>query len=301
MKVIRPTIVTDAILTSSTIAEPETGYPAYNPATAYADKAHVTVAAVHHRYEAIGAVAAGTYPPDHPDKWLDLGATNKWAMFDQAKGSLSTATGQMVIVLTPGRIDSLALLDLAAKQVTVKVTVSGVEVYSRTLVTAVGGNNIDNWFDWFFAPIGQRTALLFDDLPSFRTGVVTVTIDGASSGSAVACGTMLLGNMFEIGTTLSGVDIGIDDFTTKVRDNFGVVRFVERPFSDTVSYQVAIPSTRVDAAKAVLTALRATPTIYVGADGLDALFTYGIYKSFRINLVLLTGVSNVSLDLEGLV
>lgn len=300
MKMIRPTIITSAMLTSTTVTD-ETGYPAYNPATAYADKAHVTVAALHQRYEAIGAVAAGTYPPDNPSRWLLLGATNQWAMFDEAKGTLSTATGSMTIVLAPGRVDSLALLDLTAKQVTVTVTSGGAQVYAKTQVTAVGGQNIDNWYDWFFAPLGKRTALLFDDLASYRDGVITILIEGAGSGAAVACGTLLTGRMFDIGTTLSGVDIGIDDYSKKERDQFGVVRIVKRPFSDSVSYQVAIQSTRVDAIKSALADLRATPTIYIGSDALDATFTYGTFKSFRINLTLLTGMSNISLDLEGLV
>ena len=300
MNVIDPTFITDAILTSSSVAEPEAGYTAYNPASSYADKAHVWVAATHRRYEAIGALTAGFYPPDHPEKWLVLGSTNRWAMFDQAAGSRTTDTGQIEVVLTPGRINSVALLDLDAKQVTVDVHVSGVLKYTRTQVTAVGGVPIDNWYDWFFAPIGTRTTLLFDDLPAYRNSVVTVTIDATGSGETVSCGTLLIGSMFDLGTTLSGVDIGIDDFSSKTRDQFGTRTIVERPYVDTVSYQIAMPSARVDAVKTTLASFRATPTLYIGNKTIDSTFTYGTWRSFRINLARLTGMSNLSLDVESL-
>lgn len=297
MKVIRPTIVTDAILTSSSIAESE--YPAWAAPTSYAVGGRVIRG--HAVWESLVAANAGNDPltaANQGTKWLKIGADNRWAMFDQAKGSLSSAAGQIVVVLTAGRIDSLALTELTAKQVTVSVTVGGAEVYRRTQVTAIGGRSIDNWYDWFFAPIGTRTKLLFDDLPSYRNAVVTVTIDPIS-GTA-SCGTLLVGRMFDIGTTLSGVDLGIDDFSQRNRDQFGVLSIVPRDYSDINSYPVAIQSSRVDDIKGTLTDLRTTPTVWIGSAVLDALFTYGIVRSFRINLTLLTGISNCSLDIESL-
>ena len=179
-----------------------TTYAAYNAATNYAKDVIVSSAASHRRYQSLQAGNTGHALTDTA-WWLDIGATNRWAMFDQAKGSLSTVIDQMQIVLSPGRIDSLVLLDVAGKQATVVVTVGGVVVYNKTQVTAIGGRSIDNWYDWFFAPIGVRTSLLFDDLPSYRNGVVTVTIEATSDTSAVSVGTLLIGRMFDIGTTLS--------------------------------------------------------------------------------------------------
>lgn len=350
MKVIRPTFITDAMLTSSDVPEGagtawssattyaldarvdvQTGtvidvyqslqagntnhapassptwwqkvattYAAWSSGTTYAKDAIVSNAANHRRYRSVQA-SNTNHPLTDTTWWQDIGATNRWAMFDQAKGSLSTSTGSMQVVLTPGRVDSLALLDVTAKQVTVTMTVSGVEKYRKTQVSARGGHNIDNWYDWFFADIGVRTAFLFDDLPSYKNGVITILIEGAGSSVAVAVGTLLIGRMFEFGTTLSGVGIGIVDYSKKDRDQFGVVTIVERPYSDANEYQVAIPSGQVDAIKAVLTTLRATPTIYIGEEGFDALFTYGWFTSFRINLTMLTGISMCSIDVEGLV
>ena len=53
MRLIRPTTLTDAMLTSSTA--PETDYPAWSSATAYAVGARVILTATHRRYEALAA------------------------------------------------------------------------------------------------------------------------------------------------------------------------------------------------------------------------------------------------------
>lgn len=302
MKVIRPTFVTDANLTSSSLTEND--YPAWSASTGYTTGQRVIQG--HHRWE---SVFVGTNTGNDPlletdaSRWLDLGATNRWAMFDQAKGSLSSGTSTIQVVLTPGRIDSLALLDLNAKSVRVTVTIAGVStpVYDKTQSTNIGGRGIDNWYDWFFAPIGQRTTLLFDDLPSYKNGIVTVLIDGGGTSAPVACGTLLIGRMFQIGTTLSGADLGINDYSKKDRDQFGVVTLVARPFSDSNKYSILMDSAQVDAVRNALSNLRATPTVWIGDDGLDALQTYGFYSSFRINVALLNGTSTVSLEVEGLV
>lgn len=70
MRLIRPTNLTDAMLTSSTA--PETDYPAWSSATAYAVGARVILTATHRRYEALAA-STNVTPSTDPTKWLDLG------------------------------------------------------------------------------------------------------------------------------------------------------------------------------------------------------------------------------------
>ena len=79
MRLIRPTTLTDAMLTSSTA--PETDYPAWSSVTAYAVGTRVILATTHRRYEAL-ATSTNVSPSTDPTKWLDLGPTNRWAMFD---------------------------------------------------------------------------------------------------------------------------------------------------------------------------------------------------------------------------
>src|SRR5690606_11719085 len=87
MRIIKPVDVTPAILTSSNV--PETDYAAWSAATAYAVGDKVTYN--HRNYEALVAHTGANPETDtsDPPKWLDLGADNRWRMFDDKVGSLT--------------------------------------------------------------------------------------------------------------------------------------------------------------------------------------------------------------------
>ena len=302
MKIVRPVPITDANLSSSNVAEND--YPAWSNTTAYSLGERAIRTATHEIYESLVAGSGtntGHTPETSPDQWLDVGATNKWKMFDEARGSLTTTTNQIQVVLTPGAVDCLALLDVIGDHATVTMVVGGVTIYTRTIKTAIGGTSIDNWFSYFFEPIGTRTALIFDDLPLYAGGTITVTIAGATSSAPVACGTLLTGRMFTIGTTLTEPSIGITDFSKKVTDDYGVTTIVERPFADKTSLRVAIDSARTDAIKAALAAVRAIPTLYLADNDFASLVTYGWFNSFSIDLQGKTGTSFASLEIAGLI
>jgi hypothetical protein len=296
MRIIRPTKITDANLTSSSV--PETDHPAWASGATYAlgDK----VIRGHRRWESAAAGNIGHDPLLGGTYWTDLGATNRWKMFDDSVGSVTTATGSMTVVLAPGQVDAVALLGLSAKQATVEMTVGGGLVYSSTQRTAISGTSIDNWYSWFFEPLGARTKLVFDDLPSYAGGVVTVTIEGEGPGSVVGCGSLLIGRQFQIGTTLAGADLGINDFSKKDTDAFGVTTVIERTFSSRFTVRVAIQSSRATAIFDELAKRRATPILWLGEDEIDVLTVFGFFKNFSIDLQSKTGISYVSLEVESL-
>lgn len=135
MKLIRPFAVTAANLTSN-VAEDGT-YPEYSVTATYALGAIVieTVgpSASHHAFESLVAGNIGN-ALTNAAKWLDLGATNRFAMFDQSNGSATTnATSIDASVAVTGRADGLALLNLDAQ--TVDVTMSALGSPRTNLLT----------------------------------------------------------------------------------------------------------------------------------------------------------------------
>ena len=228
MKLIRPTTLTDAMLTSSTA--PENDHPVWASGTAYAVGARVILTATHRRYEALVA-STGVNPASDPTKWLDLGPTNRWAMFDDRVGTATTRAGSLQVVLTPGATDGVALIDTDAESATVSLTVSGTQLYSKTQSFNVGGTAIDNWFSWFFEPVGRKSSLLFLDVPVYEAGIITVTMTRDNPADLVSCGALLFGRQFTIGETEHGADIGIIDYSRKETDQFGVTSVVERAFA----------------------------------------------------------------------
>lgn len=296
MKLIRPIEITDAMLSSSTVAEND--YPAWNAGTAYVTGNRVILASTHRRYEALAA-STGVNPASDPTKWLDLGPTNRWAMFDARVGTASTRTASLQAVLAPGAVDAVALIDTDAEGATVTLTVDGTVTYSRTQSFNLGGNAIDNWFSWFFEPIGRKSSLLFLDVPVYANGVVSVTITRDNPADTVSCGTLLVGRQFSIGETEHGADIGIIDYSRKEADQFGVISVVERAFAKRMTARVVMQTDAVDDVHRNLAALRAIPVLWIGSETFESLTVYGFYKEFSIDLAYPT-VSYCSLTIEGL-
>lgn len=296
MKLIRPTSITDAMLTSSTA--PENDYAAWAAGTAYVTGNRVILAATHRRYEALAA-STGINPSTDPTKWLDLGPTNRWAMFDARVGTATTRAASLQAVLAPGAIDAVALIDTDAESATVTLTAGGVTNYTQTQTFNIGGVAIDNWFSWFFEPIGRRTTLLFLDVPVYANGVVTVTIARDNPADTVSCGTLLVGRQLSLGDTEHGADIGIIDYSRKETDQFGVISVVERAFAKRMTARVVMATDSVDVIHRALASLRATPVLWIGSESFESLTVYGFYKEFSIDLAYPT-VSYCSLTIEGL-
>ncbi len=138
MRVIPPLPITDAILTSSTCAEPSAGEAVYNAATTYAVGDVVIVAADHRTYQSLQAGNLANTPITSPTWWLDIGASNRWKMFDLLRNTQTEQASPLTVVLTPGlRVNSLALLGLVADSVTVSV-VTGDQLLNIVAFGAVG-------------------------------------------------------------------------------------------------------------------------------------------------------------------
>lgn len=295
MRYIVPTAITDAMLVSSSIAE--TDHAAWSPATAYAQGVRVIRTSTHSIYERLVPGATATAPESDPINWLRIGPTNRWAAFDQAVGTRSSASDLMTFSLTPGVVRGLALLDVDTEGATVVMTVDGDEVYSRTIDPIQTQEACETWYDYFFEAIQRRTAIVLTDMPPYAEGVITVTLTGP--GSTVSVGTCAVGPVYDLGTVLASPRIGIVDYSRKVTDDFGVTRVSERAYARRMSLDVLLPTVNVDVATARLARVRARPVVWVASQRFDALSVYGFVKDWS---VLIPGLVNstCSLEVEGL-
>jgi hypothetical protein len=95
MKYIKPTPITDTEFISSTRAEND--HAAWSAATTYALAARVISTATHRIYE---SVQAGNLNHALTDVawWIDIGPTNRWAMFDTVVGSITSQATPLTVV-----------------------------------------------------------------------------------------------------------------------------------------------------------------------------------------------------------
>ena len=268
LRLLQPVIMTNSVLVASNVAENDA--PEWQGGTSYSLGARVVKSATHRVYESVTAANAGNDPAGISGKWLDVGPTNHWAMFDEALGTATTAAGAIVVTLDAGTIGAVALLDVSAT--TVRVKANG---YDRTQPAGAG-------------------AITFLDLPG-NAGQVTATISGSGT---VSVGTLLIGRVVSLGITEASPTAGITDFSKKVVDDFGGVAIVERAWAKRMSAKALIRTDTLDLVANRIATVRARPSLWIGKAGVDSLTVYGFFKDFSIEVG--TNVSKLSLSIEGL-
>lgn len=269
MQVLQPVTIDNAALVASTL--PENDYLEWSAFTTYPLGARVIKAATHRIYESAALDNKGNDPTGISGKWRDIGPTNRWAMFDQALGSTSTAAGAITVTLDPGAFDAVALLDV--KAAAVRVEMAG---YDRTAAPNASGT------------------VTFLDLPA-AAGDVTVTITGPGS---VEVGTLLVGHLAALGSTTESPKAGITDFSRKEADEFGDIQIVERAWAKRMSVQAMLRRDAIDVVAGRIAAVRAKPALWIGKEGMETLTIYGFFRDFSIQVD--STVCTLSLSVEGL-
>lgn len=301
MKIVPPIAISDANLTS-TVAEDTSS--AWNVGTTYVKGNIIHLASTHRRYESLINSNLGNNPAtDDGTKWLDIGPTNRWAMFDTINSTeTSNASTIDVTIAATDRVDSVALLGLTASEVQITADYDGGEIYNETFsLTSTDG--ISDWYAYFFADIAFVSELVVTDLPRFGAMTVQIVISGSGT---VACGTCVLGLARELGASIYGVRVGNKDFSRKEDDAFGNTILVERPFSKRMDADVVVEgattsevATKVDAIQKVLSRFRATPVVWQASEEYGATTIFGFYRSFEIEIAYPLR-SNLTLSIEGL-
>ena len=300
MRVIKPIVIGEAQLVSSNV--PEDDYPVWNVGTAYNKDQRVMLA--HVIYEALADVPAGVKPGEEvvtaeaPAKWLEVGATNRWRMFDNKVESMTTNPGTIEVTIKPGAVvNSLALFNLKGRSVTVTMVdaLEG-EVYRNEISLVDAG--VTNWYDWFFEPIGKRTDVVVLDMPPYGSADIVLIIDAGAEVAAI--GHTVIGAVKRIGTALYGTSVGINDYSRKTTDDFGNTVVIRRSFSNRADFDIALDTSEVTRVRRLLAELRATPVVWIGEESYEATILFGFYKDFQI---VFSGpaVSDCSITVEGVI
>lgn len=294
MKLLIPIAIADANLVSSSV--PETDHAAWSNATTYSLGQKCISTTTHRIYESVQGTNLNHDPTtDDGTWWLDIGPTNRWAMFDSVIGTVTTVgSGPIVVTVEPAEsYNMLALLDLVATSVQVEVVLDAVTIYDETY-TMDDRRITGGWWGYFFEPLDRQSTLVVEDLPPF--GEVTVTINGTG------CGTLLIGRDFYIGKTLAKPKVGIVDYSKKETDTFGNAIVVKRSYAKRYEADVICDSVRVDGVALKLAEVRATPTLYIGDDSYtyESLLAYGFYKDFNITIAY-PNISECAITIESLI
>lgn len=299
MKIIKPTVITDAMLTSSTVPEPDVGEVLWDPNVTYQVGDEVIRVSTHTTYMRATAGKTSAAPEVDPTNWRAIGPTNRWGGFDRKVGTVSAAATNMTYVLRPGSVGGLGMLELTGRQAKVQMRTApgGPLVYDKTI--ELDGTLITSVYDWLFAEYEQLSDFVLTDLPQqYPSCEMTVTLTGTAG---VSVGVLQVGQLVEVGSAQYGASVGIIDYSVKKADEFGNWDVVERNYSKHCTLQVVTSRADFNKLYRRLAALRATPCIYIGSDqaGYEPMISYGFYKDFGIT-VTYPEYHLLNIEIEGL-
>lgn len=285
-----PTVATqtgDGVVTATWVDGNYRG--AYSAVVSYSVNAIVSVVASHKLYKSLANTNIGYTPgaTGNDTWWLDYGSTKRWQVFDGKVGSQATALNLISYELDPGPIDSVAILNLEAANVTVTMT-------------DVGGAG---------APVVWTEDVLIDGL--FVSDIVNTAfpltyltphlmIEIEYTGYTAKVGEIVVGQKETIGTMQQNPSVSIIDYSIKTVDSFGNYTVLERAYSKRLSCETFIANTKLDETYNILAAHRALPAVWVGSEDYATMVVYGFYKDFSIEIPY-PRFSVCTLEIEGLV
>ncbi len=296
MKVLKPTVMAPAMLTSSTATE---AHATWSSATTYAKD----VIVVHGtgRYQSLQVSNTNHDPATSPTWWTLLGPSNRWAMFDDQVSTQTQATASLQVKVNTGIIDTVAVLGVNAQtaRVTVRDGPGGAVVYDET--QSMAGEEVFSWFEYFFSdPTVRRSQAVFSGIPPFGSSELTVLITAAAG---LQIGSLVFGRVRDLGQPHYGARAGITDYSRKNTDEFGSTTFVRRAYSKTLQAQLEVDNLQVNRVQRLLYDLRATPVVWLGSNRpefSEPLVVFGFYKDFYCGIEYPT-TSIYNLEIEGLI
>lgn len=296
--VVSPITITDAMLSSSTVAEAD--HAAWSSATTYAAGTRVIIVATHKIYESLQASNLNKDPRTQPLWWIEVSPTNRWACFDTSVSTQTKQSTSIQYVLNPGQsVNALAALNLSnvsSMTISISSALGGGVVFTKTIDLAARPA-YSNWWTWFYSAKVTPTQSVNVDLPSYVDGIITVTING---GTGLAVGVLMIGQQRAFGAGIQyGARVGIQDYSRKEKNNYGDTILVQRSFAKRANFDLILEKYETDQLQNFLSEVRATNCLWIGTDDYESTTIFGFYKSFDI-VISYANRSDCSLEIEGL-
>lgn len=239
----------------------------------------------HELYENVITSNTGNNPtlPANTDKWLDIGRSNRWKVFDGAVNSQTEAPEVVSFTVnSTERTDTLVLLNLDAAAVRVRLEDATAGVVFDETYSLVSSSGITDWYSYFYEPVERTDFLLVQNLPRYAN--IDIIIDVLAPDGVAKIGAFVFGLAKNFGFTQYGASVSLQDYSVKERNSYGDFNIVERSYSKRANFSVFMDNSFVDQAQVLLARYRATPIVYIGSSRFGATVVYGFYRDFSITI-----------------
>lgn len=277
VRLIPPASIDDTTLISSNV--PENDHPFYDANTSYEVGALTIVA---HRIYQKNSVDTkpGVYPPDNLTQWADIGPSNRWAMFDLYKTTVTQRAESIIVEIKPTvLVNSIALLNLRGSYVDVisSTTTNGEVFRKRYMLRSSTG--INGWYSFYFTRRSQKTTITELAIPAHRGATIRVEIH--APGNTAQCGTLLLGKQIQLGQLLWGYSPELNDYTKVTFSESGEATIKRGNYAFTPDFAMQIDDAQLDSVIETLARYRGIPAIWIAGQRHRVMTVFGVYESFK--------------------
>lgn len=277
--VLAPITVDDLVLFSSSVAEPTTtgtniDPPLYNAGTTYALN-EIVRRPNHRRYRSRVASNLGNTPETSPLQWKDIGAVNKYAMFDNASNTRTYGASPLTVVLRPGFFSSLYVGEINASSITVTVkdAPGGAVIFTET--SSLDGAMPGDWYEYWFGGFRPLSDYYVTGVEPYYNCEVTVTITG---GPEVSVGILAIGDAKPLGQAQYGAKAVPIDYSYIKTNEFGETEIVKRHAAKSMTLTAFLEQSEADQALQAVTNVLGTPCVWIGSGvaGYGGLRVFGL-------------------------
>jgi hypothetical protein len=279
----------------SDLGEVDEGAVEYDAGTTYSFDAYAVYQG--QLWKSAVAGESGNTPSATSVKWVRQGATNRFKAFDKFLQDEASLPGGIPCVLEfSSRVTCIAILRASGFSVNITITddTAG-EVYNEDF-SLLDVSAVTNWYEYFYYQPVQNDTVLAENLPPYTGAEISITF----SGDVTSVGQILAGAPKRLGAVKVGTSAGIESYSLKERDDFNRSLVVARPYSDTVSFDLAIDTQQVGYVKRQLALRDALETLFfMNEGGPYGAVAYGFFRDFDILHSTLV-IADCVLEIEGL-
>lgn len=263
-------------ITAGGVALAEDTNPAWASGTTYAAGARVYLASTHRVYESVQANNLGKDPSLPANQynaqgvatwWIDIGPTNRSAMFDGLINSQTSATSPLVITLTPGAFNGFALfgIDADSYSVVVKDAPGGNVIYEEP-TTPLEGSMPADYYDYFFERFKPLTQFIRSGIEPYGSSEITLTLNKATG--PVKLGMFALGDLRPVGIPQRDAKVEPQDFSYIKQDAFGNATIRKRPNATNMTISAIMEKEEAGTVLDTIKELLGIPVVVVGSEAM---------------------------------
>lgn len=196
----------------------------------------------------VSVSVTGLNPPDYlvsndaTYPWMELRSINYMTMFDSyinTQTQSDDGDGRIEVVLKAGNCDSVALLNVAAQEVSIVVYDNRGSVFYEETQTMY--SIVSTLEDYFFTDVDYKNKVVF----TFGVGLGgTIKITISNPGGTAKCGMCVIGRKKYIGTTKDEVELPITDYSAYKTDSLGRTKLAVGYYADICNFTIYMTEDR---------------------------------------------------------